>query len=319
MRKTKALLTILVIYVVMQFCWWAYMLVDLNKEVFQHKIELTKIQVNAGNAQQSALRDLDKKLHSRFWMVAGEGAVFLILLIFSIQRLLVAYNKEMELARQQKNFLLSITHEFKSPLAAVKLNMQTMQRHKLESDKEKMIISSTIQEADRLNKLVENALMAAQIETHTYQLAKEKFDFSECIATNLQNRAVTLERTHIVTDIDKDIYITGDCTAATSILLNLIENAEKYSGDHPEIKVSLKQKNKEVILTVSDNGIGIADEEKGKIFEKFYRVGNEDTRNSKGTGLGLYIVKQLVDMHHAKISVLDNAPKGTIFQVTFTT
>lgn len=317
MRKTKAILTVLVIYVLLQFCWWAYMLINLNQEVFLHKIELAKIQVREGTAQQSALQDLDKKLNLRFWMVAGEGVVFLSLLVFSIHRLLTAYNKEMELARQQKNFLLSITHEFKSPLAAVKLNMQTMQRHKLDDAKEKMIITSTIQEADRLNKLVENALMAAQIETHTYKLDKEKFDFSECIARTLQTRAVTLDKVKIATDIDKDIYITGDCMAATSIVLNLIENAEKYSGPLPEIKVSLHHKNKEVILSVADNGVGIPDDEKEKIFEKFYRVGNEDTRNSKGTGLGLYIVKQLADMHHAKIIVTDNIPKGTVFKIIF--
>lgn len=317
--RTKALLTLLVIYVVLQFCWWAYMLIELNIEVFDHKIELAKLQVSKGAAHESALKDLDNKLHARFWMVAGEGTVFLALLIYAIIRLMKAYNREMELAMQQKNFLLSITHEFKSPLAAVKLNMQTMQRHALEPGRQAMIISSTIHETDRLNTLVENALLAAQIETHRYHLAKEKFDFSACVETVLKNRMVTLDNkaNHISGDIDEGIYITGDCIAATSIVLNLLENAEKYSPQNAEISVSLKKKNREVILSVADNGFGIPAGEKEKIFEKFYRVGNEDTRKSKGTGLGLYIVKKLVEMHGGKIMVSDNIPRGSVFQLFF--
>ncbi len=317
MKKTKAILTLLVLYVLLQFCWWAYMLVDLNQEVFEHKMELAKIQIESGQAQQSALINLDHKLQLRFWMVAGEGFVFICLLVFAVRKLLVAYNKEMELARQQKNFLLSITHEFKSPLAAVRLNMQTMQRHKLSEEREKIIINSTIQEADRLNKLVENALMAAQIETHTYTVTPETFNLSECVKNSLESRMAVRDKEIIKTEIDEDVYIKGDCTAATSMLLNLVENAEKYSGENASIEVKLKQKNKEAVLSIADNGKGIPDAEKGKIFEKFYRVGNEDTRNSKGTGLGLYIVKRLVDMHGARIVVKDNHPAGTVFEIIF--
>lgn len=319
MRKTQFRLILLVVYVLMQFCWWAYMLINLNEEVFQHKIELAKYRVESGLEQQDVLKDLDKKLNLRFWMVAGEGSVFLTLLLFGISRLMIAYNKEMELARQQKNFLLSITHEFKSPLAAVKLNMQTMQRHHLDEEKQKMIVNSTIKEANRLNNLVENALTAAQIDTHNYHLTKEKFNLSECIKTNLQTRSIASDKIkRVKAQVEDDIYITGDCSAATSIVLNLLENAEKYTGNDAEISLSLHKKNKEVELLVADNGIGIADAEKPKVFEKFYRVGNEDTRKSKGTGLGLYIVKKLVELHHGKISVHDNVPKGTVFQVTFT-
>lgn len=319
MRRTKVILIIVVSYILLQFCWWAYMLVKLNNEVFDVKFKVVRLHLQDEKALKAADDELDYRLNLRFMMVAGEGVVFLSLLIFGISKFMKSYNKEMELARQQKNFLLSITHEFKSPLAAVKLNMQTMQKHALEPDRQKMMVRATLMEANRLNNLVENALMAAQIETHTYEITKSYFDLSTCIKSNVEARALSSEKIkNIKTDIDKDVYLIGDCMSFSSLVLNLLENAEKYTGDDAEISLSLKKKNKEVWLTIADNGYGISDTEKPKVFEKFYRIGNEDTRKSKGTGLGLFIVKQLVTLHHGKITILDNVPKGTVFQMVFT-
>ena len=98
-----------------------------------------------------------------------------------------------------------------------------------------------------------------------------------------------------------------------------IENAAKYSAKNSTIKVLLKKTGQTILLTVQDEGPGIIDEEKEKIFYKFYRIGNEETRNTKGTGLGLYIVKQLVEKHGGKISVKNNIPTGSIFEIIFET
>jgi signal transduction histidine kinase len=97
----------------------------------------------------------------------------------------------------------------------------------------------------------------------------------------------------------------------------LIENAIKYSNPCEAVAVKLFSKDDRIHLQVADHGIGIADEEKGRIFDKFYRVGSEDTRNTKGTGLGLYIVKEVLDKHQATIKVKDNRPAGSVFEVTF--
>lgn len=318
MRKTRALVIIVFIYVLVQFSWWAYMLVSLNKEVYSHKIELATLQELNHPKQEQLIQSLKQKLNSRWWMIAGEGIVFIGLLIFGIYKILEAYSREVALARQQKNFLLSITHEFKSPLAAVKLNMQTLQKHQLTEQQTKQIIQSSVDETDRLNRLVEDTLIAAQIEAHTYSLNMEKLNLSECIQKSLQSRMiVSFRENSITTDITEDVFINGDCMAINSIVVNLVDNAEKYSSDDAAILVSLRQKNKDVILEVSDNGIGIPDTEKEKIFQKFYRIGNEDTRNTKGTGLGLYIVQQLVKMHGGTIEVLDHKPRGTKFRIAF--
>ena len=91
----------------------------------------------------------------------------------------------------------------------------------------------------------------------------------------------------------------------------------KYSPPCEEVKVSLKQKGDQIYFIVADLGIGINDQEKSRIFEKFYRVGSEETRKTKGTGLGLFIVKQVLDKHQALIKVRNNNPSGTIFEVIF--
>src|SRR5690606_1248161 len=109
----------------------------------------------------------------------------------------------------------------------------------------------------------------------------------------------------------------GDRFAITNVVTNLIENAVKYSPPCAHVLVKLTQENGSVIFSVADHGIGIADNEKKLIFNKFYRVGSEDTRKTKGTGLGLYIVRTVLERHRAQIRVKDNIPSGSIFEVVF--
>ena len=103
----------------------------------------------------------------------------------------------------------------------------------------------------------------------------------------------------------------------TSVVINLIENAIKYSSAGGSVDISLQENGNDIILQVKDEGYGIPDSEKKKVFEKFYRVGNEDTRKTKGTGLGLFIVSRFVEIYKGKIDLLDNTPKGTVFSLSF--
>lgn len=118
-------------------------------------------------------------------------------------------------------------------------------------------------------------------------------------------------------DIAPDVgMVNGDRLGLTSVAVNLLENAAKYSQPNPVIHTSLQRGGaSELIWEVSDNGMGIPDREKRRVFTKFYRVGNEDTRTTKGTGLGLFIVKQLVEKHGGQLELLDNKPQGTTFRI----
>ena len=119
-------------------------------------------------------------------------------------------------------------------------------------------------------------------------------------------------------DIEPEIAITGDALLLQILVNNLIENAVKYSPKEAAIECSLHKRNKTVLLQVIDEGPGIPDNEKKKVFEKFYRIGNETTRTTKGTGLGLYLVKKIVQDHHGSIRVTNNLNRGCNFMVSFT-
>ncbi|MBD3750340.1 MAG: two-component sensor histidine kinase [Sphingobacteriales bacterium] len=277
----------LVFYVFAQLFWWATLLIQLEP--------------------------------TRRGMVMGEGFVFISLMSFGIYKLHKAINRENHIRDQQKNFLLSVTHELKSPLASIKLYLQTIFKRELDREQQNSFISKSLLDIERLDDLVENMLLATKIENKSYSFPKEELNLSELvekIVSRLQIHVCSKES--ILTSIDPNVYITGDKFAMASVVTNLIENAVKYSKNCAPVHIDLHRKaNGKVCFKVADLGIGIPDEEKPKVFNKFYRVGSEDTRKTKGTGLGLFIVKQVLDHHQAQIKVKDNQPQGTVFEVYF--
>lgn len=310
--RPLAFFYLLVLYVLLQFSWWAYLLIELNSEVYEQRLEIIR-----ENGIPADALFLKHKLQERWLMVAGEGVVFLAILIFGIYKTREAFRKEFALARQQRNFLLSVTHEFKSPLAAVKLNLQTLLRRELPREQQTMMLNRAVSETDRINNLIENALLAARIDSKSYHFHKEEFNVSESLDSIVKSRIIPGETSrNYITKIEPDVYLYGDPFAFASLFLNLIENAEKYSPDNTDITVELHADRNHVIFSVADLGSGVPEAEKTRIFNKFYRVGNEDTRRTKGTGLGLFIVKHIVSYHSGEIKVLDNHPSGAIFRVT---
>ncbi len=273
---------------------------------------------NNGALQKVEEEEMKKKLHNRWIMIAGEGLVFLTLLGLGAVKTHRAFKKEVALSQRQKNFLLSVTHELKSPLASIKLYLQTLQKHDLDKARQQHFIENAIKDTDRLNILVENVLTATKIESSKYSFLKEPINLSASLDEIISKHQQNNSGKHIFNiEIAPDIKVSFDKQALSSVIINLIENAEKYSPENTKISVSLKVLNNRIYLQVSDQGAGIVDNEKSSIFEKFYRIGNEETRKTKGTGLGLFIVKYIVEHHNGKISIKDNTPTGSIFEIIF--
>ena len=223
--------------------------------------------------------------------------------------------KELFLNQQQRDFLLSITHELKSPIAGIQLAVETiLNRPNLKEERKNKLLNNSIKDADRLKTLVENILMAARIDNESYTITDIELNFSK-LTSDLTRKISTSKTPELTFDISPDIWIKGDEGALVSIITNLIENAVKYSPPQSPIYLSLKKENDSALLLVADQGIGISSEDKKIIFDKFVRIGNEGTRKTKGTGLGLFIVKQLVLLHKGKIDVKDNSPKGSVFSM----
>lgn len=303
---------VLVIYVIFQFCWWYYLLFDLNNQIFDLKQSLSgMIQNDPGT---SAL--LQKKLSQKQWMIFGEGFVFMLLLFLGILQTRKSFRRETNVAKQQKNFLLSVTHELKSPIASVKLYLQTLEKRELDREKQRELLQKAIIETNRLDQLVENILFTTRIENQASTIQLEPIDLSALIENFVTNFE---EKTGIPIQGNRqsNVEIKGDELALHSILSNLTENAVKYSNSAPIISIDLFQAASEIVLKVSDQGIGISDEDKERVFDKFFRAGNEETRQTKGTGLGLFIVRYLVNQHQASINIYRNSPKGSIFELRF--
>lgn len=316
-KRPIIILSVLGVYVVFQFIWWAFLLVDLNDEVYHHKIESLYYANIPTNDKEKEINLFEKKIKQRRWMVIGEGAVFLSLLGWGLIVTGRSFRKEMFLARQQRNFLLSITHEFKSPLASIKLYLQTLLRHDLEANRTEQFINNAIRDTERLNTLVENALLANLIDYQGYNFNKEDFNFSAFLRLTIQKFQQVPENRKVETQIEEGLHLYADKNAMSILVINLLENAQKYSPSDQPVAVKFFHEKEVVKLQVEDHGIGIPDSEKEKIFTKFYRIGSEETRKSKGTGLGLFICKYIVDKHEGTINVSDNHPKGTVFTLTF--
>lgn len=307
---------ILVAYVFIQFGWWSYLLLDQNNDIYQLKTQINLFQHHDPQLIIEKGNELEKKLYSRWVMIIGEAIVFIVLITIVFFKVRNTFKKEAELTSQQKNFLLSITHELKSPIASAKLQLETLLKRELDKEKQKELISNAITDTDRLNKLVENILLAAKIDNKGFELYKEKVNLSEYLEEGMKQTIQTFNpKQNVILDIQPNVSFSIDKTIFPSIVLNLFENAVKYSPETSSIKIGLKEQGNGVILSVQDEGNGIPEEEKQNIFKKFYRVGNEETRKTKGTGLGLYIIKYIVEKHSGTIVVKNNHPKGTIIEV----
>ena len=246
-------------------------------------------------------------------MIAGEGSVFIIIICLGAFYVIRSYYKEINLAKKEKNFALSVTHELKTPIASSKLFAETLlQRENLDQHQITTSLEKIVHEQNRLNELVEKILLVSSIEEMTKDMQQKPVDLHKIINQIIENDT----NTHIINNnIPKKLSIIGDDFYLISLFQNLLDNAKKYSSEGSTINFYVENHISKVILCVSDEGIGIADKEKLKIFDRFYRVEDEETRNSKGTGLGLFLVYQIAKMHGGKIICKNNLPNGSIFEL----
>lgn len=303
------------IYIVAFLIWWTFLLYNKTETLYEHRIS-TEIWKTSGFEDSNEHINLVSKYKREKVMIVAEGSVFFLILLVLIFRAKKSVEHEINFSKQQQNFILSITHELKSPLSSIKLMSQTLAKHNLKEEQKDKLLKNTLNEVERLQNLVENVLLAAKIDNDAYGFSKSEVNFS-ALLEKLLVRFKTVQGVPIFFKIEDDILIQADISGLTSIIINLVENANKYSPVGAYIEVNLTKKDNEILFSVSDLGIGVSDEEKLKIFDKFYRIGSEETRSTKGTGLGLYIVKELVFFHNGTISVRDNYPKGSVFEVIF--
>jgi signal transduction histidine kinase len=257
------------------------------------------------------LRQLEEERFQQRNIWLYQSILLLVLVASGIYGVYYSIDSIYQLNKRQNNFLLSVTHEFKTPIAAIRLMLQTSKNPKVKEEKKAELIENSIQNTFRLEELAENMLVSMQIENDKYQYALSTLDLSEMLNQVIDNHSIKGE---INGAIEPSLTLIGDGFIMRMVANNLIENAFKYSDNQP-IEVNLYMQGTKKVLEVKDIGVGIAKEDYKKIYKKFFRVQDEETRTTKGTGLGLFIVKQAVERHRGKVAVMANKPRGSVFRV----
>lgn len=249
----------------------------------------------------------------------SEGSTFLLLILIGAAFVYRSVRRHFVLQQQQQNFMMAVTHELKTPISVARLNLETLQKHHLDDEKQKKLIRMTLEETERLNTLTNNILVSSQLEGTSYTTSKDELDLSDLLKDCVRNYSQHHPERRFIEVIEPDMDVKGDPLLLQLLINNLLENAIKYSPKEKPITCILNQHSDKIELHVVDEGPGIPDEEKKNVFKKFYRLGDEATRKTQGTGLGLYLCKKIAEDHHAEILVSDNMPNGSNFTVGFKT
>ena len=303
----------LLLYIISALLWWFIALNNQNLGMTNIRLaEINKDDINYIQKVDKIL-SLQKRKTAQY---IGEGFSFLAVILLGAVFIYRATRKQIKFGEQQQNFMMAVTHELKTPIAITQLNLETIQKRKLDADKQEKIISNSLLEINRLNTLCNNILWSAQLDAGAYHSKKEEINLSDIIAGSVEDFEKRVGISKIQSTIEEGIYINGDILMMQILTNNLIENAIKYSSKEKPVMIELKTRSGKISFLVKDEGIGIADEEKKKVFEKFYRSGSEKTRKTKGTGLGLYLCKKIVKKHNGEIAINNNHPNGTIFTIT---
>jgi K+-sensing histidine kinase KdpD len=317
LRRATIVFWVLLIYIIAALVWWLISLEQQNRTIHQlqkQQVVFEQEKPSDYNQKISSIENSEKRNSTKY---LAEGAAFLFLIFFGAVYIYRLVRRQFQLQLQQQNFVMAVTHELKTPISIARLNLETMQKHQLDAEKQKKLMQMTIQETMRLDTLINNILISSQFDVNAYKTEKEELDFSSLVQDVVKQFGNRYPDKKIITEIQENIDLKGDPLLLKLLLSNLLENANKYADKTTPIICKLFMQKENIQLQVIDEGKGIPDDEKKKVFDKFYRVGNEQTRKTQGTGLGLYICKRIAQSHDADISVTDNVAQGSNFTVTF--
>jgi signal transduction histidine kinase len=304
----------LLAYIIAGLCWWFIALETKNHQATTGRLHALSPADPDFAARRAAILTEEQTQTTAY---IGEGCTYLFIILLGGLFVYREVRRQIRFQQQQQNFMMAVTHELKTPIAVTKLNLETLRKYRLDEAKQQKILQATIQETDRLDALANNILVASQLDGGGYTRTKELVDLSGIADRAVRDYHLRFPDRELVSHIQPECLISGDPFLLQLLVNNLLENALKYSPKEAAITLTLEKQPRHTLLTVIDQGPGIPDEEKKKVFGKFYRSGQESTRQTKGTGLGLYLCRKIAVDHRASIRVADNSPRGSIFTVEF--
>ena len=229
--------------------------------------------------------------------ILGVGTLFLIVIMGVLLLLSYFLAREIIEVRKQNSFIDSVTHELKTPLASLKLCLQTLKREELSEEHHETLQSMMLDDVDRLSSFIDDVLQASRLSHETIGVAATEVDVHDVVSTCVERVLGQhhIDRQAIDVDVDTSLTIVTDPAALEIVVKNLLDNAIKYSGDSCQVRIEASARaDGRAQIVVTDSGIGIDKKHLKRIFQRFYRVDDERVRTRHGTGLGLFVVSSLV-------------------------
>ena len=255
---------------------------------------------------ERSLDEISSEAHRRITMFVSEGSFFMLIMLVGAFLIYRTLRKSEELNLRQVGFVQSVTHEFRTPLTSLRLYIETLQSGAAEGNQARQLYDKMLDDCARLDTMVDNVLQAGQFGGARYDLNLSESDLSQDIREYLDEMKPYLDRqgAEVEMNIEENVRAQTDYHALGRAIRALIDNAVRYSPpDKRHIVVSLKRSGNSAEIDVSDRGPGIPSDEQAKIFDRFYRINDEKSRTVKGTGLGLYLVRQIVQAHGGSVGV----------------
>jgi len=340
-NATRIAFTVIVVFVIAQVTWWIVMQGRMAAEL--RDTTLAAWALDAASANELSARDpsLEAELLARYphlrrsdagfvidpaarsaierrsaatrRMLAFEGPFFALIILGLLLFIAGSLRTERELKRRQANFLSAVTHEFKTPISTLRLLVQTLRMRSLAPERQQDYLRRMEGEIDRLERTSEQVLASARLEQAAEPPTLEANELNHVVQGIIGRLRPSLELRGAklrVSYSPEPLPVALDADAFTVALSNLLDNAVKYTpGDVKPIVVSLERSGDLACVHVDDEGIGVAPGERGRVFERFYRTGDEMTRESAGVGLGLALVKSSIEAMRGWVK-LDDGPSG---------
>lgn len=314
-RAALVLFIVLATVMLAQAVWWIVFMAHMVDEKVDIAVEL--------GAAPGYVEQLHDQEVGRQVMLGMEGIFFLVLILLGAWLIYRALVKAEELKFHQQNFLMAVTHELKTPLASMKIYLDSMKSDKIAAEKKTEIIPRMQADLLRLEKLVENILDAGRFERSGYHLSRHHLDLSQLVDKALNDLAALPSKVpvEIERSLNQGATISGDPMALRRAIDAILENSLRYNDQESvKLKVILTTNKNRCRLDISDNGIGLARREASQAFNRFYRAGQELSRSTPGSGLGLFLAREIIRAHDGDITVQsDGVGKGATFTITLRT
>ncbi len=272
--------------------------------------QLIEIKLNDVNL----IKDLIKR---RSWIYGISSVLLLVAMFLGVVLILRDIAREKHLARLRADFISNVTHELKTPLTSIRMYAESLMMGRVKSaSAKKEYLSVVVNESERLKRMINNILEFSKMEKGKPEYRFVNSNLASLLKEEIQEnkKKKKKEQFDIVTELDENIVAEVDPEKMKQAIGNLLSNAIKYSTDTKKVSIRLFQKSKAIFIEVEDRGMGIPEDKLSRIFEEFYRI--EQKESISGTGLGLTVVKEIIEAHKGKISVTSEIGKGSRFTVT---